>query len=175
MLIKEIDNQGNLPACQSFGIGTLTTAKSGRKANSLALFNEVDRNGGGTNAKEAIRHCEEQGIPMVDGTRLKVKFNFINPTVTNLQKAVDEEGGFVFGYRLHDRDRLENRMDEHGILTRRPLDTHFMACAERDATKFRVANSWGTSWGNDGGFLSIPYVLMGRDYVTEAYSLTILK
>lgn len=169
--IYKIFDQGNKPACQSYAIATLVSHLLKKLVDAEKLFAECDRAGGGTNLKSALRWCKEQGVPMMDGTRQMIDYMFFVPNNTGFKAAIDEHGGAVVGYCLHDRDRLENRIVD-GRLSRRPLDVHAMAVYDYDSRDFMFANSWGDKWNGDGT-LKVQYVLMSQDYVKEAYYLTI--
>jgi uncharacterized protein YvpB len=109
---------------------------------------------------------------MIDGTRQAIDYMFVIPNISGLKQAIDEYGGLVIGYRLHDRDRLENRIVD-GILSRRPLDCHAMVISNYDNRYFTFVNSWGSNWNQTGKVL-VPYVLTSQDFLKESYYITIL-
>ena len=123
--LYKIFNQGDKPACQSYSIATLVSSLLNKEVDADKLFSECDRNGGGTNLKAALAWCKEKGVPMIDGTRVKIDYFFFVPNITGFKSAIDNNGGVVVGYCLHDRDRLENRIVD-GVLSRRPYDVHAM-------------------------------------------------
>lgn len=171
MKLYKIYNQLDKPACQSFAIATLVSSLLCKDVDAFKLFSECDRAGGGTNLKAALRWCKEKGVPLMDGTRVKIDYMFFIPNSTGFKYAIDKHGGFVVGYCLHDRDRLENRIID-GVLSRRPLDNHAMCVYDYDSKYFYFANSWGEQWNGDGT-MKVPYVLMSQDFVKEAYYITI--
>lgn len=175
MIQLKIKNQGSLPACISYAIAAMGTWYLEQKGikdeiDPLALYEATERNGS-ANALQVLEYGRTTGLPGVSGKHYKIReVGSVQQSISQIQSALHQHGGVVIVYLLHDRDPFNKRFTDDFVLSRRPMDQHALVIVGDDTTKrrFRVANSWGESWG-DHGYFWMPFVLASGDYLKQCF------
>lgn len=176
--LPKILDQKSLPACIVFAISGLANFYLKQRGiddeiDAAKFFSLAARNPSGTNEHAAFKYGIEKGMPSMKGKIYKIKeYTFISPGIGNIQKALQQNGGLILGYKLH-AGNFNNRI-VNGSLTP-PDDSHGMVIVGDDPPKFRlrIANSWGESFGEKGYFW-MPYVLLTKYDTTGIFSFSLL-
>lgn len=173
-------DQKNTPSCAAYAVAGLANYYLKLKGiddqiDPIKLYNENERGVPGTTTDKLLTYGQNFGLPSIKNKRYLVKeFLYVPPILAVIEKNLNQFGGLIFNYDLFDKDSFQRRLDENGVLTRRPITVHSMVLVgyDNDLKRMKVANSWGERFGNKGYFY-IPYVLINKTYVSTIYSLTL--
>lgn len=174
--LPKILNQGSIPGCASFAVAGLSDYYIKLKGiddsiDPIALFNACERGGNGTNITQTIEYGKAEGLPSVKGNRYFIReWRPVAQSISELERNLDQHGGLVCTYSLHDKDPFVKRLDENAVLSRPPMDLHALVITgyDRLTRMFKLANSWGEKFGK-GGYFFIPYTLMRSEYLKQVF------
>ncbi len=173
-LLPEILNQGGTSMCSSFAVAGLANYLMGNKrVDAKKLYEETTLSGGNT-LGSVLAKASQNGIPLKDGERVKIKsYQRVLPGALNLVNVL-KETPLVFSFQI---SKLAGfRCLPPDYIMDWPLETHSMVLLDYDEkTKcFWVANSYGDQWA-DRGYFRMPAMRMDTPYCSDVYSLTLEK
>ena len=179
--LPKILDQKSTPSCAAFAVAGLANyylqqKKVADEIDPMALFNAVERGGNGTNLTRVLQYGVDEGLPAVSGKRYKLREWFpVAQSMSELERNLDQHGGLVCTYSMHDKDPLTKRMDDNAVLTREPWDKHAMVICGYDKyiKRYKLANSGGENFGKDGYFF-VPYTLMRPEYLQQVFWFSLI-
>ncbi len=173
----QILNQGIKPFCSAYAVAGMANFLLDKVRTDLVdvdkLFNETmngtDSQGGHTLSQILNNPL---GLPLLSGARMKVSsVNRILPYPSEVKYAL-KSGPLVFTYQISNGAIFEAKPPDY--IVKWPLVTHSMVMTDFDENKnlFIYANSYGTSWGENGyGRFEAQY--MKAPYLVDCFSFNI--
>lgn len=173
--LKILDQKG-VPACAAYAVAGLANYYLEQKGiedeiDALALFNNCERGGIGTNIMKCLQYGKDKGFTSLKGSKYYVReFSPVAKSISEIERNIDQHGGLVCAYALHDKDSFNSRLDSKFVLSREPWDVHAMVMVgyDRVIKRLKLANSWGSRWGANGYFF-MPYVLARPEYLKQVF------
>lgn len=165
--------------CSSYAVSGLVewlfanVQKIAKQVDVAKFYQECTPKGQGQTMSWVTQYAENVGVPLMDGTRYKIKSQRYIP-----QWAVAESGlkvsPMVFTIKIPLGQSLSQQVAKPPNLFNQITKTHSMVLCGFDSVKkeFRIASSEGTGWGNNG-YAVLNYSLFNDNNVLDLYEINL--
>lgn len=182
--LPSILDQGGSPECSSYavaGVGNfiLNSRGSSDRVDEVVLYNETVQGGGGGQTLGAIlAHAQVYGLPLKSGGRKNVQtYTRITAGTLNVKNTLNSGNvPLAVTYQISNGVGFSEGIHAPNYTLQWPLETHSMVICDFDinTSKFWMANSYGTSWGNNGYFW-LDGMRMISPYAVDIYQFSLAQ